>query len=207
MTQSANTREARRQATERRIVACAQELTLERGLDGFTMDDLADAAEVSRRTLFNYFPSKLDAVLGGVPQQDDEGVEEFRAGGPTGRLMDDVVHVALRLITDDDLGRAELERGQRVVASDPKLLAAAHERFELMVGEYVDVILAREGEDFGRAKAQLLIRLVVAIFDSCLPSPLHGARARNDAEQSTDDRPFEVVFTEQIAAARELFSD
>ncbi|GAA4687750.1 TetR/AcrR family transcriptional regulator [Nocardioides nanhaiensis] len=204
MSQSANTREARRLATERRIVACAQELTLEHGLDGFTMDDLAEAAEVSRRTLFNYFPSKIDAVLGGVPQQDDEGVEVFRAGGPTGRLMDDVVHVALRLITDDDLGRAELERGQRVVASDPKLLAAAHERFELMVGEYVDVILAREGEDFGRSRAQLLIRLVVAIFDSCLPSPLHGART--DAEQAADDRPFEAVFTEQIAAARELFA-
>lgn len=204
MTQSANTREARRLATERRIVACAQELTLERGLDGFTMDDLAEAAEVSRRTLFNYFPSKLDAVLGGVPQQDDAALQEFLAGGPTGRLMDDVAHVAIALITDKDHDRAELERGQRVVASDPKLLAAAHERFELMVGEYVDVILAREGEHFGRSKAQLLIRLVVAIFDACLPSPLHGAR--NDTDPSADDRPFEVVFTEQFAAARDLFA-
>lgn len=204
MTQSANTREARRLATERRIVACAQELTLERGLDGFTMDELAEAAEVSRRTLFNYFPSKIDAVLGGVPRQDDEGIEQFRAGGPTGRLMDDVVHLALRLVTDEDLGRAELERTQRVIAGDPKLLVAAHERFELMVGENVDVILDREGAEFGRAKAQLLIRLVVAIFDSCMPSPLGGART--DAEQEADDRPFEVVFTEQLAAARELFA-
>lgn len=201
MTQSANTREARRLATERRIVACAQELTLEGGLDGFTMDDLAEAAEVSRRTLFNYFPSKLDAVLGGVPQQDDAAVEEFRSGGPTGRLMDDVVHLALRLLATDDLGRAELERGQQVVASDPKLLAAAHERFELMVGEYVDVILAREGTDFGRAKARLLIRLVVAMFDACFPGTL-----RSETGPEADDRPFDVVFTEHVAAARELFA-
>ena len=60
----------KRALTARRIVLCAQELTLEHGLDGFTMDDLAQRAEVSRRTLFNYFPSKDDAVLGGPPSVD-----------------------------------------------------------------------------------------------------------------------------------------
>ena len=42
------------------------QLTQGRGLDGWTMEDLAGAAEVSRRTLFNYFSSKVDAVLGAV---------------------------------------------------------------------------------------------------------------------------------------------
>ena len=82
-------REVKRLRTERRISRCAQQLTEERGLDGFTLDDLAARAEVSRRTLFNYFPSKLDAVLGPVPAVSDAARTAFLAGGPTGRLIDD----------------------------------------------------------------------------------------------------------------------
>ena len=67
VTEQGDTRADRRRLTAHRITGCAQRLTLERGLDGFTMDDLAALAEVSRRTLFNYFPGKDDAVLGGPP--------------------------------------------------------------------------------------------------------------------------------------------
>ena len=68
MTESAiSLREQKRWETSRRITLCAQRLTDAHGIDGFTMDELADAAEVSRRTLFNYFPSKTDAVLGEAP--------------------------------------------------------------------------------------------------------------------------------------------
>ena len=55
MGQSATlTRERKRRETADRITACAQELTEARGLDGFTMEDLAAEAHVSRRTRFNY---------------------------------------------------------------------------------------------------------------------------------------------------------
>lgn len=78
-------RDLRRWETARRINAAAQVLTEEHGLDGFTLDDLAAAVGVSRRTLFNYFPSKLDAVLGPLPDIAGTDVEEFRAGGPCSR--------------------------------------------------------------------------------------------------------------------------
>src|SRR5262245_7061502 len=68
--------EDRKSSTARRITVCAQRLTDERGFDGFTMDDLAEAAGLSRRTLFNYFPSKADAVLGAGPELDDEFIQE-----------------------------------------------------------------------------------------------------------------------------------
>ena len=54
----------RKLVTSERITLCAQVLADEHGLDGFTMDELATAADVSRRTLFNHFPGKVDAVLG-----------------------------------------------------------------------------------------------------------------------------------------------
>ncbi|WP_221585486.1 mycofactocin system transcriptional regulator [Microbacterium sp. G2-8] len=42
----------------------ALELFVERGFEETTMDDIADAAGVSRRTLFRYFPSKNDLPWG-----------------------------------------------------------------------------------------------------------------------------------------------
>lgn len=57
-------REKQRAATAARIVRSARRLADQHGVDGFTLDDLAEAAGVSRRTLFNYFPTKYDAVLG-----------------------------------------------------------------------------------------------------------------------------------------------
>lgn len=44
----------------------ALDLILERGYSAVTMDDVAEHAGVSRRTVFNYFPSKAD-MLGFLP--------------------------------------------------------------------------------------------------------------------------------------------
>src|SRR6478609_9678503 len=79
-------RASNRRQTARRINTCAQQLTEERGLDGF-----ADAAGVSRRTLFNYFPGKDAAVLGDPLVLDPTLATRFVAGGPTGHLVDDMV--------------------------------------------------------------------------------------------------------------------
>jgi AcrR family transcriptional regulator len=55
-------RERNKQRVTQRIIAAAMELFKARGCQQTTMDDIADKAEISRGTLFNYFPSK-DALL------------------------------------------------------------------------------------------------------------------------------------------------
>lgn len=46
----------------RAIIAAAERLTTDRGSRGFTVHDVAEAAGVSRRTVFNHFPS-IDVLL------------------------------------------------------------------------------------------------------------------------------------------------
>lgn len=49
--------------THARIQAEAIRLFLERGFETTTLDDIAEAADVSRRSLFHYFESKEEIVL------------------------------------------------------------------------------------------------------------------------------------------------
>jgi AcrR family transcriptional regulator len=56
-------RAKRREAETLRIVKVALVLFLERGPDEVTADEIADAAAISRRTFFRYFPSKDDVLV------------------------------------------------------------------------------------------------------------------------------------------------
>lgn len=57
-------RRARKSSESRaRIIECATALFVDRGYEGTTMDDIGECADVSRGTVFNYFPRKEDLVL------------------------------------------------------------------------------------------------------------------------------------------------
>lgn len=195
MEKSASTRERRRQETEHRIGLAALRLTEAYGLDGFTMEDLAEAAEVSRRTLFNYFPSKLDAVLGNPPEIPPDVMATFHAGGPHGHLVDDLGVLVRVILEGKDITREEMVLGRRVITGEPRLMVAVHARFEDIATEFVDVILAREGQGFGADRALLLIRLLVAIFDGCLPE-----------SELAPERSLADLFDESLRTARELLA-
>jgi AcrR family transcriptional regulator len=65
-------------ATFRALSTAARELTLERGLEAVTVEDIADAADVSVRTFFNYFSCKEEALVGVEPAVLAELGDELR---------------------------------------------------------------------------------------------------------------------------------
>jgi len=197
MTESAiSLREQKRWDTSLRITRCAQELTDAHGIDGFTMDELADAAEVSRRTLFNYFPSKTDAVLGEAPEIPEADLATFVAGGPHGDLVDDVAELARIALAAKRTDRESLELGRKVLNANPRLLACAHERFESVAEEFAALVLEREGESFPPRRARLLLHMLLALFDTALVELIEDTTGRTLVE----------VFEDQLVSARELFA-
>jgi AcrR family transcriptional regulator len=183
-----------RVATSQHITFCALRLTDEHGLDGFTMEDLAAAAGVSRRTLFNYFPGKLDAVLGEWPSLDDDDVDEFRAGGPAGDLLLDLRTLVLPLLGDSAADREVLTMSRRVLRGNPRLMGAIHERYEAICTDVIDHVVAREGSTFGKANARVAVTILAALFDAALDTFLDDARGR----------PFAHHFDQSLRTARTL---
>jgi len=189
-------REQKRRETAHRITACAQRLTDERGLDGFTMDDLAEAAEVSRRTLFNYVPGKTDAVLGELPELPEDVVATFRAGGPHGGLVDDLAELARVALAAKPTDRESLALGRRVLVGEPRLLAAVHLRFETVIEEFAELVHEREGADFDPGRARLALRLLLAILDHALAVLV----------EEPSERTLVEVLDEQLGRARGLLA-
>lgn len=56
-------RERQKQTMRSKLYACAVELFVERGYETTTYDDIADRADVSRTTVFNYFSRKEDFLV------------------------------------------------------------------------------------------------------------------------------------------------
>lgn len=185
----------RRVLTTDRITLCAQKLTDECGLDGFTMEDLAAAAQVSRRTLFNYFPSKIDAVLGIFPALDAEAAAVFCAGGPQQDLVQDLRTLVLPLLRTEMLEREVLARGRRIMLANPRLIARAHECYTDVSAQIVTHIATREGPTFAALRARVAVSVLAALFDSALEEYL----------VDDDERSIAFHFDESLRTARSLF--
>jgi AcrR family transcriptional regulator len=75
MTSPLNRQTRKRLATRQRISDVATRLFIEHGFDKVKVDEIADAADVSRMTVFNHFPRKEDMFF----DLDEEGREDLLA--------------------------------------------------------------------------------------------------------------------------------
>jgi AcrR family transcriptional regulator len=74
MSTPSDRRSRKRLATRQGISDAATRLFLERGFDQVTVDEIAEAADVGRMTVFNHFPRKEDLFF----DRDEEGRELLR---------------------------------------------------------------------------------------------------------------------------------
>jgi len=165
----------RRWRTSRAISRCARRLAIEHGFDGFTMDDLAECADVSRRTLFNYVPGKLDAVLGVEEAPDPELVALFLSGGPTGHLLTDVKELVCVLLEAEAADPQEVNEMRRLLRSDSRLYSAVHERFADVMRRFSEGIALREGGAVDPLTVRLIATVAMGLFDIALDESLEDS--------------------------------
>ena len=166
-------RERKKQKTRDTIIKVALELFAERGYEQTTIAEIADAAEVSPRTIFAYFPSKEDILFCDTPE-----IQERLAQAVKGRAEGVTALDALRdsIAETLDLGPNELLR-KRIIARDQSETLRRSERarqapFEQMMVEAITKDLGAGPDDIRpQIVAAALIGAFSALRDRDLAAP------------------------------------
>ena len=164
MSESADSlREQRKRETSRALTETARRLTAEQGFNGFTVEELCAEVGVSRRTFFNYFESKENAVFGFAaidPRQ--EALEEVFVAD-SGNLLDDFIALTTaRFDLFNPLDDAPALFA--VIEQEPRLIKAAFEQIAKNERRDMELILRRTGEgDDAELRAEVLVHSVGAL--------------------------------------------
>ncbi|MFF4291182.1 TetR/AcrR family transcriptional regulator [Streptomyces sp. NPDC001633] len=122
----AGLRERKKAQTRQRIAAVAWQLFAERGFEAVTVNEIAEAAEVAKATLFAYFPTKESLALQGVGDDDLAGIVTRR---PAGQSPLEALRAHFRALAAGPMTGLDPEAlvtRIRVIFDSPALSAAAN---------------------------------------------------------------------------------
>ncbi|MHC3472200.1 TetR family transcriptional regulator [Streptomyces sp. 7R007] len=160
-------RERKKQRTRDALLRAAVELFTTRGYERTTVDDIAEAVDVSQRTFFRYFSGKEEAALALqelVVARFAEAVRERPASETPLEALTQAVLEGWDSLNDSIESVVPVElylRMYRVIESTPVLLAAHLRRNEEIEESLARVLAEREGLD---VDADPRPRLAVAVF-------------------------------------------
>jgi AcrR family transcriptional regulator len=171
-------RERNKERRRTAIVRAALELFGERGFDATTVAEIAEAAEVSPRTVSLYFPTKLDLALSRISESAEQLTAALRYRNP-GQRTSDVVATWLRErdAAGDPDGLRELSR--RMFDANPELRALRTARIAVAITECARTI----AEDMGVAPDDIRARIAAAATAAVMleftdvPTRLHDNEA------------------------------
>jgi AcrR family transcriptional regulator len=191
-------RERKKRATREAIAATARRLFAERGFDAVTVAEIADAANVSEKTVFNHFAAKEDLVFAGGETRLAR-LEADIAQRPPGTSVLDVFRASSAAMLDT-IAQGEGEDRlvvPRIVRGSPALqerMAVGWEREAAALAAVVAEATGAEDDDLvpavvARTLAWTLITIFRAAFDGLLagedPERL-TARLRPQAARAYD---------------------
>lgn len=155
-------RAAKKRQTRRRILAAARTLLSERELDEMTIEDLAEAADISRPTFFNYYPTKqalLDDLTAEMNDWFHQQVEQSRS--VKGDLGTRIAHIfrlsANRMVESPRLFRLLLIRSLGQVSH----ANGQHAKIQLYRNHATIQALLEDARDHGELRDDLPIEMMV----------------------------------------------
>jgi AcrR family transcriptional regulator len=175
-------RERNKQRTRDRIVGVALDLCEKQGFDETTVEQIAEAADVSKRTVNRYFTSKEDIVLGYIDDFLFESVKTLRGmpvdGDELGALVNCYLSLLDRIITNDEpIPFERFLQLQNVLRESPTVSARSRELDELKSNALSTTIAQR----LGVCPDALPVRLILGTWSAIV----HVAM---DCENSTPEQ-------------------
>ncbi|MFB9659897.1 TetR/AcrR family transcriptional regulator [Glycomyces mayteni] len=151
-------RERKKNATWGLLKATALQMFLERGYENVSVAEIAAAAEVSKATVFNYFPTKEDLVIGGMRHHIEDAArvvrERPRGTTPHAVLRDRFIELLEHRAPQTGLSDKPLFlQVQQLIHATPTLMVSAMD-YRRRSGALLAQVLIDEGH------AKLTSRLV-----------------------------------------------
>jgi AcrR family transcriptional regulator len=167
-------REVKKLHTRQQIADEAMRLFVERGFDHVTVAEVAVAAGVSEKTVFNYFPTKEDLFFDEVPKR-----EAALVGAVSGREPGESILAALRSLQVGECPRLcnpAFATFARIIEDSTALQAKELEvmaRFVQVLAEAIQSDLGVDERD-ARIAAGLLVSVHRQVFRSARQQALAG---------------------------------
>jgi AcrR family transcriptional regulator len=151
-------RERKKQRTRRAIADAALDLFESRGFDDTTVDDIADAADVSPRTFFRYFAGKDEAVFDLADEVQAAFHDMLAARPPDEPLLTSLREIGKALLSEEVVDEARLRRLLALVASE----RALRNRYTALLDAIETELTTWAADRLGVAPTELRPRLVAA---------------------------------------------
>jgi AcrR family transcriptional regulator len=152
---AAGHRERKKRQTREAIARAGLDLFLERGYDVTTLAEIAEAAGVSTRTIFAYFPGKEDILFSGFEELRD-GLARALAERPTG---EDALATLRDFILSDAHAKTERDSElEQLIRSDETL--QSHKRARL--SQLEELLAAAIADDLGSGPDDLRPQIAAA---------------------------------------------
>ncbi|WP_338597731.1 TetR/AcrR family transcriptional regulator [Saccharopolyspora sp. SCSIO 74807] len=203
MADGANPGFQRRMRTAQRLTTAARRRTAEQGLPGFTVDEICDEAGISRRTFFNYFASKEDAVLGFTTLWDQHELEERfaaegagNASGHSERLPEDYAALIVARWTEIGLTPEHVADLVAAIDREPRLLSRLFESLRARERADVELVQRRAGLPAGDLRAEVVVQVVSALGGACMREFLCPGNSD----------PLRTIMERRLGAARGVFA-
>lgn len=152
--------EANKAATRKAIVETAMNLVRAKGPAGFTVDDIAAAAGVSRRTFFNYFPSREAALVVSIEEFLDHAADQFLSRPGQEPLVESMYEVLIALA--DPIHLAAMAEVYGLAGTDAQMNRFQLQGWENCAERLVTAISQRPGADPDPLYASALVGSVLA---------------------------------------------
>jgi len=147
-------RERKRQQTRERLTRMAMALFLERGFEATTLDDIAAAADISRRSFFHYFASKEDVVFAWQEEITAALIDAVAARPAAESMLTAAENAILAMVR-------QLEPGEAIAMAqlkrdNPALQARDQVKYEKLERALTDALAKRAGHKTEKLKARLV---------------------------------------------------
>ncbi|WP_457964648.1 TetR/AcrR family transcriptional regulator [Arthrobacter sp. D1-29] len=175
-------RELNKAATRQAITDATMELVRQKGLGNFTVEDIADAAGVSRRTFFNYYAS-TEAAIGNVTHGFlDVALQQFRLR-PAGEPVIVSAREALMALADP-MAVAPVAELFSLIQQNQQLARTELEAWDHCAGQIIEAARERIAGNTGVELDELYLRALAGSVISCGKAAVEVWFARCGADLS-----------------------